>query len=63
MSNTANKKKLQVGSIQANKFIAELPEKREKIKAQVQFRKEISEFQKEMLITKMNSTDYKVLND
>ena len=42
----ANKKKLQVGSTQANKSIAELHEKREKIKAQVQFRKEMLESQK-----------------
>ena len=31
-----NKKKLIPGSIQANKFIAELPENREKIKASIQ---------------------------
>ena len=35
----ANKRKLQVGSIQAHKLIAELLEKREIIKTQVQFRK------------------------
>ena len=28
----ANKKKLQLGSVQANKFIAEIPAKREKYK-------------------------------
>ena len=42
---TANKKKLQFGSIQADKFIAEIPEKRE-IKTQVQFRHGILESQK-----------------
>ena len=42
----ANKKKLQLGSVQANKLIAELPEKREKIQAQVQFRHNILESQK-----------------
>ena len=42
----ANKKKAITGSIQFNKLIAELPEKREKIKAQVQFRHDILESQK-----------------
>ena len=42
----ANKKKLNLASTQANKLIAELPERREKIKAQVQFRNEILESQK-----------------
>ena len=42
----ANKKKATTGSIQFNKLIAELPEKREKIKAQVQFRHDILESQK-----------------
>ena len=43
----ANKKKANTpGSIQFNKLIAELPEKREKIKAQVQFRHDILESQK-----------------
>ena len=43
----ANKKKLAVpGSVQYNKLIAELPEKREKIKAQVQFRHDLLETQK-----------------
>ena len=42
----ANKKKLQVGSVQANKLIAELPEKRDQTAAQVQFRKERLQFQK-----------------
>ena len=41
----ANKKKLQLGSINANKFIAELTEKR-KIQAQVQFRHDLLESQK-----------------
>ena len=34
------------GSVQFNKLIAELPEKREKIKAQVEFRNNIIESQK-----------------
>ena len=42
----ANKKKLNLASTQANKVIAELPERREKIKAQVQFRTEILESKK-----------------
>ena len=41
----ANKKKLQLGSIQANTVIAGIPEKREKIKTQVQFRHDILESQ------------------
>ena len=40
------KKKATPGSIQFNKLIAELPEKREKIKAQVQFRHDLLESQK-----------------
>jgi len=40
------KKKVIPGSIQFNKLIAELPEKREKIKAQVQFRHDLLESQK-----------------
>ena len=42
----ANKKKAIPGTVQFNKLIAELPEKREKIKAQVQFRHDIIESQK-----------------
>ena len=42
----ANKKKLQLGSIQANKLIAGILEKRKKIKTQVQFRHDILESQK-----------------
>ena len=42
----ANKKKAIPGTVQFNKLIAELPEKREKIKAQVQFRHDILESQK-----------------
>ena len=42
----ANKKKLNLASTQANKLIAELPERREKISTQVQFRTEILESQK-----------------
>ena len=40
------KKQATPGSVQFNKFIAELPEKREKIKAQVQFRHDLLETQK-----------------
>ena len=40
------KKQVLPGSIQFNKLIAELPEKREKIKAQVQFRHDLLESQK-----------------
>ena len=40
------KKKIVPGSIQFNKLIAELPEKREKIKAQVQYRHDLLESQK-----------------
>ena len=40
------KKKVSPGSIQVNEPIAELPEKREKIKAQVQFRHDLIESQK-----------------
>ena len=42
----ANKKKVTHGSVQYNKLIAELPEKREKIKAQIEFRNDILESQK-----------------
>ena len=41
-----NKKTLHLGSIQANKFIAELPAKREKTAAQVQFRNDMLEYPK-----------------
>ena len=40
------KKKVVPGSVQFNKLIAELPEKREKIKAQVQYRHDLLESQK-----------------
>ena len=40
------KKQANPGSVQFNKLIAELPEKREKIKAQVQFRHDLLESQK-----------------
>ena len=40
------KKKAIPGTAQFNKLIAELPEKREKIKAQVQFRHDLLESQK-----------------
>ena len=36
------------GSIQANKLIAELPEKRQKIKASIQFRNDLLEAQKKV---------------
>ena len=42
----ANTKKLHVASALANKFIAGLLERREEIKTQVQFRKEVLKFQK-----------------
>ena len=43
----ANKKKQATpGTVQYNKLIAELPEKREKIKAQIEFRNDILESQK-----------------
>ena len=41
-----NKKKVTPGTVQYNKLIAELPEKREKIKAQIEFRHELIESQK-----------------
>ena len=41
-----NKKKVTPGTVQYNKLIAELPEKREKIKAQVEFRHDLLESQK-----------------
>ena len=40
------KKQATPGTVQFNKLIAELPEKREKIKAQVQFRHDLLESQK-----------------
>ena len=40
------KKKVTPGTVQFNKLIAELPEKREKIQAQVQFRHDVLESQK-----------------
>ena len=42
----ANKKKVTPGTVQYNKLVAELPEKREKIKAQIEFRHELIESQK-----------------
>ena len=43
----ANKKKQATpGTVQYNKLIAELPEQREKVKAQVQFRHDLLESQK-----------------
>ena len=59
----ANKKKqANPGTVQFNKLISELPEKREKIKAQIEFRHELLESQNE-LITKANSIGYRVLKD
>ena len=46
MSNMANKKKVNLAPTQANKPMAEPLERREKSKAQVQFRHDILEFQK-----------------
>ena len=40
------KKKAKHGTVQLNKLIAELPEQREKVKAQVQFRHDLLESQK-----------------
>ena len=40
------KKKANPGTVQYNKLIAELPEKKEKIKAQIEFRNDILESQK-----------------
>ena len=40
------KKQPTPGSVQFNKLIAEMPEKREKIKAQIEFRNDILESQK-----------------
>ena len=57
------KKKVSPGSIQFKKLIAELPEKREKIKAQVQFRLDLLESGKNELITRMSLIDYKVLKN
>ena len=50
-------KKLNPTSIQTNKLIAELPEKREKIRAQVEFRHDLLESQKRVNY-KMNLIDY-----
>ena len=41
-----NKKKVTPGTVQYNKLIAELPAKRENIKAQIEFRNDILESQK-----------------
>ena len=43
---SAMRRKATPGTVQFNKLIAELPEKREKIKAQVQFRHDLLESQK-----------------
>ena len=40
------KKKANPGTVQFNKLIAELPEQKEKVKAQVQFRHDLLESQK-----------------
>ena len=52
------KKKATPGTVQFHKSIAELPEKGENIKAQIQFRHDLLEFQE--LITRTNSIDFKV---
>ena len=41
-----NKKKVTPGTVLYNKLIAELPERKEKIKAQIEFRNDILESQK-----------------
>ena len=56
------KKKAIPGIVQLNKSAAGLPEKREKIKAQVQFRHDLLESQKE-IITRMGLIDFKVLRN
>jgi len=43
---TNKKKQATPGTVQYNKLIAELPEKKEKIKAQIEFRNDILESQK-----------------
>ena len=43
---TNKKKQATPGTVQYNKLIAELPEKREKIKAQIEFRNDVIESQK-----------------
>ena len=43
---TNKKKQATHGTVQYNKLISELPEKREKIKAQIEFRNDILESQK-----------------
>ena len=56
------KKKATPGTVQFNKLIAELPEKQEKVKSQVQFRHDLLESQNK-LITRANSIAFKVLKD
>ena len=59
----ANKNKaIPGGTVQFNKLIAELPEKRDNIKAHMQFRHDFLESQKE-LITRANSIVFKVLKN
>ena len=58
----ANKKKLNLASTQANNLIAGLPERREKQKHKLNLERNFWNL-KNVLITKMNSTDYKVLKD
>ena len=58
----SQKKKATPGTVQLNKLIAALPEKREKIKTQIEFRHDLLESQKE-LITRTNSIDFKVLKN
>ena len=56
------KKKANPGTVQFNKLIAELPEQREMIKAQVRFRHDLLDSQKR-LITRTSSIDFKVLKN
>ena len=60
----ANKRTLHLASTQANKLMAELPERQEEIKTQVRLYLETKyDNLKNVLITNMNSTGCKVLND
>ena len=56
------KDKLIPGSIQANRLIAELPEKRKKIATSIQFRNDLLKSQKRVHY-QMNLIDFKGLND
>ena len=56
------KKAITPGTVQYNKLISELPEKREKIKAQVQFRHDLLESQKRVNY-RTNLIGFKVLKN